>query len=241
MPTTIENTSTWEQSDVVALSSDSSNTTSTSVVGRALAREVPRVDTLGLLKEWFLQRIGTGGTLTLHVNGRIEPGTASVPTIRWPEVRSPRGPLPSPEEMLAVSMANFSLSVTDVSRLIGVERPTVYAWLRDESNPQDHNYERIVRLFTLAKRWESEASATLRDWARERQVSKRSVLQQVNGWVNGATDSIPALVRTHPVREQSTFSAYDRARARGLQSNEETRERLDRITGKRRDIDSDAG
>lgn len=143
--------------------------------------------------------------------------------------------MPITREMLSTGKATFSLSTTELARLLGVERPTVYSWLRDETEPQSRNAERIKRLYTLAGRWREYTQHSLGDWARARRVSRAAVVAYLGEWMNSDADSIAALVRTHPIRvEPPAYSAADRARERGIRSDDQGQERLDRLTGKRR-------
>jgi hypothetical protein len=47
----------------------------------------------------------------------------------------------------------FSLNTTDLSRILLVERPTIYAWLDDKWEPNQENRGRIRKLYQLARAW----------------------------------------------------------------------------------------
>lgn len=56
-------------------------------------------------------------------------------------------------EMIAFIQAMLSLNVTEISEVMRVKRPTVYAWLDESAVPLPHNETRIVKIFNLAKQW----------------------------------------------------------------------------------------
>jgi hypothetical protein len=56
--------------------------------------------------------------------------------------------------MLAKIKSVFALSVADLSKVIGVERPTIYAWMARRAVPHAFNLERLKELFNLAKQSE---------------------------------------------------------------------------------------
>jgi transcriptional regulator with XRE-family HTH domain len=61
----------------------------------------------------------------------------------------------SASEKLARIRANLSLSVAELARVLQVERPTIYAWMRDDSvSPRAENRFRLDQLHGLARRWE---------------------------------------------------------------------------------------
>jgi hypothetical protein len=80
-------------------------------------------------------------------------------------------------EKLAYVQDQFSLNLSDTAAVLRVSRPTVYAWLRDDSEPQEHNIHRIDRLYALAKEWRETSPAPLGDCNRRIVHSGRSILE----------------------------------------------------------------
>lgn len=74
---------------------------------------------------------GTGGLLTRPV----EHGTADV------------------EEMVATIRASLSLNISQSAKMLGVQRPTLYSWMREEAEPQPANLLRLRCIFGLARYW----------------------------------------------------------------------------------------
>ncbi len=48
-----------------------------------------------------------------------------------------------------------SLQIKELATVIGVSRPTIYSWLRDEEKPQPQNRKRIAHLLKFANAWNS--------------------------------------------------------------------------------------
>jgi len=71
--------------------------------------------------------------------------------VRHQTARLPR----SASARLARIRANLSLQVAELSRILHVERPTIYSWMRDDGVAlRSDNRERLERLEGLAHRWQ---------------------------------------------------------------------------------------
>ncbi|MGO8775161.1 MAG: hypothetical protein ACLQHT_12900 [Terracidiphilus sp.] len=68
---------------------------------------------------------------------------------------------------LALVRHYFSLSATDLSRVLLVERPTVYAWLDGKWDPNPENRGRIRKLFHFACNWRERSSQAIGGFLRE--------------------------------------------------------------------------
>jgi transcriptional regulator with XRE-family HTH domain len=71
-----------------------------------------------------------------------------------------------PEELdpsgeLAYIQDQFSLNVSELAKVLRVSRPAVYAWLRDETEPQPEHLRRIHQIYSLAKEWRAISDAPL--------------------------------------------------------------------------------
>ncbi len=56
----------------------------------------------------------------------------------------------------------LSLSITELSAILDVKRPTIYSWLRGDSQPHSTNLERIAILHQVSKRWNELSGRQLR-------------------------------------------------------------------------------
>jgi transcriptional regulator with XRE-family HTH domain len=70
----------------------------------------------------------------------------------------------------------FSLTVTDLARVLRVERPTIYAWLKGSSAPHSGNLRRLEKIYRLAQEWRAKSSIPMGTYVREPFDDGRSVL-----------------------------------------------------------------
>jgi DNA-binding transcriptional regulator YiaG len=73
---------------------------------------------------------------------------------------SPPAPV-TPDEMLGIIRAAFSLTVTELAQVLRVQRPAVYSWLAGDAEPREQNLRRLISLTTLAEHWMDVADAPL--------------------------------------------------------------------------------
>jgi DNA-binding transcriptional regulator YiaG len=59
----------------------------------------------------------------------------------------------SPSEWIAEIRAALRLQIKELAEIIGVRRPTVYAWIKGDALPQKHNQSRIRVLHRIASAW----------------------------------------------------------------------------------------
>jgi DNA-binding transcriptional regulator YiaG len=111
---------------------------------------------------------GTGGELNLAeptMQNLISASGAYVviQTSLRPEIRTIRADekLTGVGKELALVRHYFSLTTTDLSRVLLVERPTVYAWLDGKSEPKRENRARIRKLFNIASKWREKSSLSI--------------------------------------------------------------------------------
>jgi transcriptional regulator with XRE-family HTH domain len=91
---------------------------------------------------------------------RDVPARESTTWLTYGELAKPHSPLGritvprATSERLARIRANLSLNVAELARILRVERPTIYAWMRDEiASLRTENRQRLDRLDFLARRW----------------------------------------------------------------------------------------
>ena len=59
---------------------------------------------------------------------------------------------------LATIQQYLSLNVTQLSQALGVTRPTIYAWLKAEAEPQSVHVSRIQKLYSIARTWRAKST-----------------------------------------------------------------------------------
>lgn len=64
-------------------------------------------------------------------------------------------------EVLGMIRVRLGIGIKHLAAALGVERPTVYAWMKGEQQPQSKRWERIQALAELAEYWESLCSQPL--------------------------------------------------------------------------------
>lgn len=115
-----------------------------------------------LLTAAFL--VGTGGFATpqaLNV-----PAVHSVAKIAHELVQSSIATqhLLDTQEKLAGIRQYFAVNVTDMARILGVGRPTVYSWLRDDPTLRANHARRIDEVYRLARKWRSMSNRPVGDF-----------------------------------------------------------------------------
>ena len=68
---------------------------------------------------------------------------------------------------LAFARHYLSLNTTDLSRILLVERPTVYAWLDGKWDPKQENKGRIRKLYQVARTWKEMSNQPIGKLLRE--------------------------------------------------------------------------
>lgn len=119
-------------------------------------------------------------------------GTANGATVSWiphesPSYRvtctsltsqSPSGLLNTRERITGLRRY-FSLNISDLARVLHVERPTIYAWLKGSSAPHPGNLKRLERMYRLARDWRARSSVPMGIYVREPIENGQSVLDHL--------------------------------------------------------------
>lgn len=63
--------------------------------------------------------------------------------------------------MVAEIRSSLSIRMTELADALHVERPTVYAWIRDTSTPRPGNLERLQTVFEVARSWSQRSDLPL--------------------------------------------------------------------------------
>ncbi len=79
------------------------------------------------------------------------PSVITVPSVyvQFEKTRSER--FLSVEEKINVILSFYNLGKSHLSKIIGVSRPTLYAWIGGESDPDEKNLDKLNQLYTIAK------------------------------------------------------------------------------------------
>ena len=56
-------------------------------------------------------------------------------------------------DVVELILKNLGMSMTDLASVLGVQRPTIYAWLRKDALPQQRNLDRLDYLYRVSQTW----------------------------------------------------------------------------------------
>lgn len=56
-------------------------------------------------------------------------------------------------QIVAAVRSALSLTITELASIVGVERPTIYAWLAERAEPYARNRRRLSEVLSVAKAW----------------------------------------------------------------------------------------
>jgi DNA-binding XRE family transcriptional regulator len=140
----------------------------------------------------------------------------------------------SASSKLARIRANLSLKVAELARILRVERPTIYAWMRDASIAlRTENGERLDRLEEVALAWERLSKLPVGSLVRQRSDSRESVASLLEAGRNDEAEdllrAIAASGQSRPARRVA--SVRETLEKHGLQSKiRSSRDEIDRTS-----------
>jgi hypothetical protein len=110
--------------------------------------------------------VGTGGSATAEtLDVRPRTGTAAV-IFRFPSScgrRREQTPFLLPQEQMAGIRRYLSLNISELAKVLLVERPTVYSWLKGEAVPRSGNSDRIAKIYSIAHEWRAMSSEPIKN------------------------------------------------------------------------------
>jgi len=185
-----------------------------------------------------LSGLGTGGVAHCWLPFAFQPPATNSIAV-WGE-EAPAAAL-TPSSMLTRIRSRLSLTIVETAAVLGVERPTIYAWLSGRAQPQPRNRDRIERLFDLSDEWAGLASRPLGDLVRTRGEGGLSLVDLLEaGRYEEAAARLPQLAR----QVEGSPSARRVAQMKQLMDKlgltgrvAEQSAEVDRITGRRRNSD----
>jgi hypothetical protein len=146
--------------------------------------------------------------------------------------------------MLAKVKSVFALSISDLSKIIDVERPTIYAWMAERAAPHAFNLERLKELFNLAKQSEKWLAGLSDKQIKQLQIQDTSLLDLLSqtviprDLVIAGLENVRAFIeRDVNSKQTAKLSLRDLAAKHGISmpSKETSKDTFDLITGKRTD------
>jgi transcriptional regulator with XRE-family HTH domain len=116
-------------------------------------------------------------------------------------------------ERMAGLRRYLSLNISDLARVLRVERPTVYAWLKGSSAPHPGNLKRLEKIYRLAREWRARSSTPMGVYVRESIENGCSVLDHLaeENPDEQAIGRAFSAIRARLDQEQTTRSARRRS------------------------------
>lgn len=138
--------------------------------GTGLGHKYVAVDTRrGSLRFWM---VGSGGTSPWRdFYPDVGTGGAGVLTYfvwgqNWPAATE--NPLHTPADKLAFIRSTLSFNISQLASALGVERPTIYSWIANRSEPHPGNLARLDTICGIAARWARLSNMPLATTLRQR-------------------------------------------------------------------------
>jgi predicted transcriptional regulator len=79
-------------------------------------------------------------------------------------------------EMVSAIRSSLSLDITEMARIVHVERPIIYEWIRGHSNPSPDNQERLSKVFAIAQQWKSLSPLPVDSYVRQTDITGESIV-----------------------------------------------------------------
>jgi transcriptional regulator with XRE-family HTH domain len=124
--------------------------------------------------------VGTGGIANANTIPWLS-GDSS--TYRVSSANQPRhrpSLLLDTRERMAALRRYLSLNITDLAKVLRVERPTIYAWLQGSSAPHPGNLKRLEKMYRLSRDWRALSAVPVGRYAHEPFENGRSLLDYLS-------------------------------------------------------------
>jgi transcriptional regulator with XRE-family HTH domain len=132
----------------------------------------------------------------------------------------------------------FSLNISEVASVVGVQRPTIYAWANGDSIPHDSNYRRLQHLYNIAEVMQTKFGTKLSKLQKGRNVEGLSLIdllsrEKINQ--EEVVKHMSTLVGTSGQQESRVRSFREMAKAanKSISANQNGQKTIDHLTGKR--------
>lgn len=83
----------------------------------------------------------------------------------------------STSQQLTLIQHLLGLNTTELAQVIGVSRPTIYSWMRDDQEPHPSNLERMSMLYQFARSWKRICPKSLGAFVRQPILGSQSLVQ----------------------------------------------------------------
>lgn len=123
--------------------------------------------------------LGTGSDIAnmlAHLGARRSTGSWASP-VAATNAREYIEPGQLTSEVVNTIRKSFALTVTDLAAVLGVERPTIYSWLKDQSTPSPARRQRMGLVLRLADGWVSATGGVVKPLLSARTATGMELLE----------------------------------------------------------------
>ncbi len=195
-----------------------------------------------ILKLYF--QIGTAGSLDAEMIHFIK-SSSGVTGEFLSNIKSAKDPIReksySAGEMVSAIRSSLSLNITEMARVVRVERPTIYEWIGGRSNPHPDNRERLIKVFAISQEWKRLSPLPVDSYVRQPNSTGKSIMDLLSE-ESIDTDKVLASLRTlaniqreakeDSSQKRTSLSVRELAKKHNLVITEQT-DTIDWLTGKR--------
>lgn len=167
----------------------------------------------------------------------LNPGTTV-----WSIIAEPVEPIDN-AQMISEIRSSLSLQVREVAEIVGVERPTIYSWIRGEVMPQRPNQARLGQLHGYARQWRSYSSRPIGRVVRQSGADGKSLLDLLKAEDQGEAYIVAKFRAIAKHQKESDLarkpSVREKAEELGFPAlpEDEGQREIDFLTGKRFGLD----
>jgi transcriptional regulator with XRE-family HTH domain len=123
--------------------------------------------------------VGTGGVATANTIPRLY-DSPIYRVLLVDQAQPEPSILLDTRERVAAIRRYFSLNITDLAKVLRIERPTVYAWLQGKAEPHPGNLKRLEKVYRLARDWRTMSVVPAGKYIREPFENDRSMLDYLS-------------------------------------------------------------
>jgi hypothetical protein len=162
--------------------------------------------------------VGTGGLAVPRIIEYVPSGTLQVRIPRGGENKIDADRMLDAQEKLAGIRRYFSLTVSDLAKVLRVGRPTIYSWLRDEVILRTEHAQRLEDIYKMAREWRAMSSKPVGPFLNQPAKSGDTLLTLLSAKVIDppSVQSAFAQIRDASTRAPRTPSVMEVAKQHGF-------------------------
>ena len=158
-------------------------------------------------------------------------------------VEDERSEFPSFKTQIATIRSALSLQMKELAEAVGVERPTVYSWVKEQNTPQPTNRQRLHAIYRLAEQWNKLTSSPLGKALHHVDTEGRSLFDLLQdspiptSTIHNRLRLVAQTFRSGPPVDSTSVRELARKHSIDLSRVGDSQDDIDLETGKRIDAD----